>query len=694
MKLTYSLLCLFLPVALFAQPGLHNTVRSVVAQTHNPQASRVSGDVFTFCDSDSDGIMPISLDPIKTQILEENVGAFGIQGGIYLCTRQARIHLVTNVNGTPQKTQICNGSVGVGGFGMLDVAVNQDGDMYVSAMDYVFKINNNANCAIENTIDIGYGNSATSLSFDRDRNIYLGGFDSSIYRLNYGNYNTMTMWHNFAQGAAAGDFVMCNDKMYVAWNANNGCRLYEVTVDADTNYISHIDLGALPDGTFGLASELGSLYGVTIHELYKIDRQSMTFNTILTNNALSDEWYGAAGKNEALDFDVILFETQQNALNNVNPLPSTWVNTIPLGQTIYAAIRNTLTNQTIQVPIRITVNPAPAYTNPVKLSNCDGMPDSHLFDLRSLEDSITTDPNVTVSFHNNLSDLPAGLDPIPDSLVISGTTRTIYVRLLNTITGCTSNFNFKLEVNPRPSFNPPGDLIVCNTGGAHVDFEKRTLVIAGSQQVVVTYHDSNAEAIAGTNAFLNPLFATGNREIFARITDAASGCFATGSFWIRVLPEHTSSTLSYRIDASDWTYDANIIYVQTNGNYEYSIDGERYQDSPIFAGLSPGDYLLKIRDKDNCGTVVNEVVLLMYPKFFTPNGDGHHDLWNILLAWHEPGMTVEIYDRYGKVITTLSGKNPGWDGTMNGLPLPSSDYWFTVIRANGKHYKGHFTLKR
>ncbi|MFT3794913.1 T9SS type B sorting domain-containing protein [Flavobacterium sp.] len=84
----------------------------------------------------------------------------------------------------------------------------------------------------------------------------------------------------------------------------------------------------------------------------------------------------------------------------------------------------------------------------------------------------------------------------------------------------------------------------------------------------------------------------------------------------------------------------------------------------------------------------------MYPKYFTPNGDGYHDTWNIILSSTEPDMEIEIYDRYGKIITGFLGKSAGWDGTLNGKELPSSDYWFTVKRQSGKEFKGHFTLKR
>ncbi|MFC6095016.1 T9SS type B sorting domain-containing protein [Flavobacterium qiangtangense] len=39
----------------------------------------------------------------------------------------------------------------------------------------------------------------------------------------------------------------------------------------------------------------------------------------------------------------------------------------------------------------------------------------------------------------------------------------------------------------------------------------------------------------------------------------------------------------------------------------------------------------------------------------------------------------------------------GWDGTMNGSPLPSTDYWFRVEFSEqgvAKEFKAHFSLKR
>ena len=83
----------------------------------------------------------------------------------------------------------------------------------------------------------------------------------------------------------------------------------------------------------------------------------------------------------------------------------------------------------------------------------------------------------------------------------------------------------------------------------------------------------------------------------------------------------------------------------------------------------------------------------MYPKFFTPNGDGFNDTWNIKFLDLETNLSIKIFDRYGKLIKELI-QNNDWSGTMNGNELPSDDYWFIATRADGNEYKGHFSLKR
>lgn len=170
-------------------------------------------------------------------------------------------------------------------------------------------------------------------------------------------------------------------------------------------------------------------------------------------------------------------------------------------------------------------------------------------------------------------------------------------------------------------------------------------------------------------------------------------CSSTKDFSVVI---SSLATIS-EIKIQDWTDAENVITVEITGasigNYEYSLDGISYQESNTFTGLRSGDYFVYVRDKNGCGIANQEVFVLSYPKYFTPNGDGYNDTWSIRFSQAEPNMDIKIFDRYGKLIKEI-GSTTSWDGTFNGHELPSTDYWFVVTRANGKVYKGHFAMKR
>ncbi len=159
-----------------------------------------------------------------------------------------------------------------------------------------------------------------------------------------------------------------------------------------------------------------------------------------------------------------------------------------------------------------------------------------------------------------------------------------------------------------------------------------------------------------------------------------------------------------RVDVIEDLSDSNIIEVimASNGSYEYAINGGEFQDSPIFENVPPGENTLIINDTNGCGiTEPIPFLVVGYPKFFTPNGDGIHDAWNVLGIETLTDPTVFIFDRYGKLLKQLDETTLGWDGTFNGRPMPSSDYWFRLEYERDESgmlvantIRTHFTLKR
>ncbi|PIF63413.1 T9SS type B sorting domain-containing protein [Flavobacterium sp. 11] len=151
------------------------------------------------------------------------------------------------------------------------------------------------------------------------------------------------------------------------------------------------------------------------------------------------------------------------------------------------------------------------------------------------------------------------------------------------------------------------------------------------------------------------------------------------------------------VTVNDFERNENSISIEYTGigDYEFSIDGSYFQDSPMFNGVAPGEYLVYARDKNGCGLSIPFVVYVLdYPRYFTPNNDGYNDIWQIKNLDNLPQSTLFIFDRYGKLLKQLVSSDIGWNGTFNGFALPTDDYWFHLNLENGRIIKGHFSLKR
>jgi gliding motility-associated-like protein len=140
------------------------------------------------------------------------------------------------------------------------------------------------------------------------------------------------------------------------------------------------------------------------------------------------------------------------------------------------------------------------------------------------------------------------------------------------------------------------------------------------------------------------------------------------------------------------------ITVSGAGDYEYSFNDPTgpFISSNVFENIPSGIYTIYVNDKNGCGIVSKEVAVVGAPKYFTPNGDGLNDYWNVkgTNTAANSKSVIRIFDRYGKLLKQIFPNNNGWDGTFNGQPLPSDDYWYIAVLEDGREIKGHFALKR
>ena len=94
--------------------------------------------------------------------------------------------------------------------------------------------------------------------------------------------------------------------------------------------------------------------------------------------------------------------------------------------------------------------------------------------------------------------------------------------------------------------------------------------------------------------------------------------------------------------------------------------------------------------------IVGAEVFNFSSDYFSPNGDGINDFWNLdgISIDHFPNTVVYIFDRYGRLLKEFNPLFDHWDGTFRGNPMPATDYWFRGYLDNGIEFKGHFSLYR
>jgi gliding motility-associated-like protein len=380
--------------------------------------------------------------------------------------------------------------------------------------------------------------------------------------------------------------------------------------------------------------------------------------------------------------------SQIEAENQIDAIDGNSFNNFLNPQIIYTRVINTNLGCTNFSEISLEVSTTSSNNASLQLCDTDGIEDGFMeFNLN--------DSNAIV-----LAGGPAGLDlqyfeTYDDALLESNAlgasftntipyNQTIYARVENS-NACYGISQIELTVLELPNIETDFETLYC------LNFFPETLILDGG---VIDDAPSNYlyEWSTGENTTFIEVDAPG---IYTVSVFNTNGCFKERT--ISVLPSNIATITDIQIvDAS--LNNTITVFVSGEGDYEYALDdiNGTYQDSNTFENVQPGLYTVYIRDKNNCGIIEDLVSVIGFPKFFTPNDDTRNDFWQVsgISDQFQANSSILIFDRYGKLVKELDPSSPGWDGTYNGVKLPTSDYWFKATLEDGRTFTSHFTLKR
>ncbi len=367
----------------------------------------------------------------------------------------------------------------------------------------------------------------------------------------------------------------------------------------------------------------------------------------------------------------------QGMINNA----SAYTNTLP-NQQVFARVYSQQGCYSVSTVILSTSNNT--ITNPSPLVECDddGTEDGfYTFDLTQRGQQIlqSLPTGLQLQYFNNYNDALASENAIPNPATYTNTTafsQVVYARVYNAA-DCYGIAQIKLTVNTFGAVLQDENLILCAgsilplDAGNFSSYSWNTTPVQNTRAIIVNQPGTYTVTVTKTN-----------------------GCEGRKTFTVRGSGPATDAVIT----VNDFAGNNNSVSITPvgTGNYEYSINGTDYQNDPVFTGVESGQYTVYIRDINGCLPIFTKVIYVLdYPRFFTPNADSYNDYWTIpLLRTRAADAEISIFDRYGKFLYRFKGSQRGWDGTYNGKPLPSTDYWFVLKFNTGITIKGHFSLMR
>ncbi|SDH74183.1 T9SS type B sorting domain-containing protein [Winogradskyella thalassocola] len=374
------------------------------------------------------------------------------------------------------------------------------------------------------------------------------------------------------------------------------------------------------------------------------------------------------------------FSNEVDAEANENALNSNYFYTNTT-ETLYIRVEFNTTHCYVVYPFQLVINPLPVANTPDNLIVCDDDFDGYVsVDLTQQNSAILGNQNsndFSITYYNSNINAIEDRNPLHSNYNVFDS-EIIYVRLENNNTGCYDITQFSTVINSLPNISIPDQVICLN--------DLPLLVSANTNTTSDTYQWSTGET--SSEIEINAI-----GSYFVTITNQY-GCTYTTTFNVT---ESESATIDV-VETIDFSDPNNITVTVTGiGNYLYQLNTNPFQLSNVFQNVPIGQNTITIIDQNGCASITKDVFVIDTPKHLTPNDDGDFDTWHIAGVETLPGTIINVFDRYGKLMTQLNHNSLGWNGTYNGTKMPAGDYWFVAdVIQDGKEFqvKGHFTLRR
>ncbi len=279
---------------------------------------------------------------------------------------------------------------------------------------------------------------------------------------------------------------------------------------------------------------------------------------------------------------------------------------------------------------------------------------------------------------------------------VTPATTTIYTVTVSD--GCSPSVSTTVVVNVNPS--PVIAFSTTPLSGCEPLSVTYTNLTGGSLNCVWNINGTSYNTCSVTQLF--PV--QGTYSSFLSVTDANGCSYTSPSVITTVYPTPTAAFVADPTIADILNPTIMINNTSSVGSYIWNFgDGYTSNSSyPVHVYGDTGTYQIQliVTTSHGCidtayGTIhINDIFVVYVPNAFTPNGDGHNDVF-VPIVTGADRFTFWIYDRWGEMIYQSDGGVP-WDATYKGNLVQQDVYvWKLLVfdRRKIKHeYIGHVTI--
>jgi gliding motility-associated-like protein len=297
----------------------------------------------------------------------------------------------------------------------------------------------------------------------------------------------------------------------------------------------------------------------------------------------------------------------------------------------------------------------------------------------------TITPSVKITLANGTIQTQNLASFVPS--IVGAGTQTLTFTFIDPNTNCQNSITKNVIINPLPTLNfvnvpdkycseaspltmqaaPAGGTFTIN--GNSTNILNPTLYAVGDiLNVVYNYTDSNGCS----------------NSISTNVEIIIPSGFTTTQQEIKICPPPTG----YRIEALTQAEEDTLTGAGNILTYVWSNNAPNIRFFTIRGDGDAGTYDVEVRTQTGCPVkkikfkveVSCEPKLFM-PTAFSPNGDGLNDTWKIFGADFSQ-LDLRVYNRWGEAVFITYDKGAEWDGTYNGMPLPTGTYWWKAQYEN------------